>query len=280
LTTIAHRAQLRGYAVGVVTSVPISHATPAAAYAHNVDRDDYQDLTRDLLGLPSIAHPTQPLPGMDVVIGGGAETTLARDVAQGKNFVPGNVFLTDEDLQKIDERHGGRYVVALRTPGVAGAERLQAAADEAAHSGTRLLGYYGVGRYKGHLPFATANGDFEPAPGRAKIAEKYTAADLSENPTLAQMTSAALRVLRENRKGFWLMVEAGDVDWANHDNNLDNSVGAVNSGAAAVKTIADWVEQHSNWNESVMIVTADHGHYLMLDRPELLVKPAESAESR
>ena len=53
VATIAHRAQLDGYRVGAVTSVPICHATPAATYAHNVSREDYQDLTRDMVGLPS-----------------------------------------------------------------------------------------------------------------------------------------------------------------------------------------------------------------------------------
>ncbi len=75
--TIAHWVQReKGMSVGAVTSVPICHATPAAAYAHNVSRDDYQDLTRDMLGLKSISHPESPLPGMDVVLGGGwGETT-------------------------------------------------------------------------------------------------------------------------------------------------------------------------------------------------------------
>ena len=67
------------------------------------------------------------------------------------------------------------------------------------------------------------------------------------------------------------MVEAGDVDWANHDNNLDNSIGAVNSGDRAFRVITDWVEKRSNWDETVVIVTADHGHYLWLDRPEGLI---------
>jgi alkaline phosphatase len=57
--TIAHQLQQRGWAVGAVTSVPVSHATPAAAYAHNVERDDYQDISRDMLGLPSISHPNE-----------------------------------------------------------------------------------------------------------------------------------------------------------------------------------------------------------------------------
>ena len=68
------------------------------------------------------------------------------------------------------------------------------------------------------------------------------------------------------------MVEPGDVDWANHDNNLDNSIGAVLDGEKAVRTITEWVEQQSNWKESLLIVTADHGHYLVLEKPELLVE--------
>ncbi len=277
--TIAHIAQARGYQVGAVTSVPISHATPAAAYAHNVHRDDYQDLTRDLLGLPSISHPQEPLSGLDVLIGGGFGDVRSRDAGQGANFVPGNAYLTDDDLARVDVAHGGKYVVAVRTPGVNGAKQLAEAAQQAAREGQRLFGFYGYGEAKGHLPYQTANCDYQPAPGRSKTAESYSEADLRENPTLAQMTKAALTVLEKSERGFWLMVEPGDVDWANHDNNLDNSIGAVNSGDAAVRVITDWVEQHSNWQESLMIVTADHGHMLVLDRPELLIESSTTGAS-
>lgn len=275
VATIAHEAQQKGLSIGVVTSVPISHATPACAYAHNVHRDDYQDLTRDLLGLPSIAHPTEALPGLDVLIGGGwGDENLRSDStegkAQGTNFIPGNLWITPADLQSVDVDHGGKYVVAIREPGVEGARRLDAAARDAARSGKRLFGFYGNEKAKGHLPFQTADGNYDPTVGNKKIAERYSSGDLLENPTLAEMTSAALTVLEQGPSGFWLMVEAGDVDWANHDDNLDNSIGAVNSGDRAVKVITDWVETHSNWNESLLIVTADHGHYLILDRPELL----------
>ena len=280
VATIAHRAQSAGYAVGAVTSVPISHATPAAAYAHNVHRSDYQDLTRDMLGLPSISHPEQPLRGLDVLIGGGFGTDRNTDQAQGANFVPGNAYLTADDLRAADVEHGGRYVVAVRTEGVSGAKRLAEAAAQARKSSARLLGFYGVGSAKGHLPYQTADGRYNPTIGRQKTAEQYTSGDLLENPTLADMTRAALTVLEADDDGFWLMVEAGDVDWANHDNSLDNSIGAVNSGDAAVKAITDWVERHSNWQQSLMIVTADHGHYLVLDRPELLIRPSARAQAQ
>lgn len=284
--TIAHWAQEQGYSVGAVTSVPISHATPAATYAHNVERDDYQDLTRDLLGLKSIIHPDQPLSGLDVLIGGGyghtrktalVEATEAEParVPAGGNFVPGNMYLTDADLATVDAKNGGKYVTAIRTAGVNGRQRLMEAAQEASKSGKRLLGFYGNGKYSGHLPFATADGQYDPPIGRGgptKI-EVYSPADLEENPLLTDMASAAIEVLSKNPKGFWLMVEAGDVDWGNHDNNIDNSIGATLAGDNAVKTVTDWVEKHSNWNESLVIVTADHGHYLVMEKPELLITP-------
>ncbi len=272
IETIAHQLQGQGWLVGAVTSVPISHATPAASYAHNVERDDYQDLTRDMLGLKSISHPEQPLRGLDVVIGTGFGSTAEKSAAAGTNFVPGNLYLTAADQLAVDVKHGGQYIVATREAGVRGAERLQHAADQAAASGQRLLGFYGNGKY-GHLPFATADGDFSPTLGRKKTAEVYQPADLVENPTLADMTRAAITALARPKQKFWVMIEAGDVDWANHDNNLDNSIGAVKSGDAAIKVITDWVERNSNWEESLMIVTADHGHLLVLDHPELIVTP-------
>jgi alkaline phosphatase len=266
--TIAHEAQRAGYAVGAVTSVPICHATPAATYAHNVDRDDYQDLTRDLIGRPSISHPDHPLAGLDVLIGTGYGVAADTSKAQGANFVPGNIYLTEADRKAIDVQNGGRYLICQRAAGVDGRQALVTASHEAAAHGHRLLGFFGTP--KGHLPFATADGQFNPTLGQ-KDAESYTSADLVENPRLTDIASAALTVLSRNPKGFWLMLEAGDVDWGNHDDNIDNSIGATLSGDAAVKTVTDWVEANSNWDESVMIVTADHGHYLVIEQPEMLI---------
>ena len=277
VTTIAHQAQQKGYSVGVVTSVPITHATPAAAYAHNVSRNDYQDLARDLLGQASIFHPENPLPGMDVVLGGGFGTIEKPSGAksQGKNFVPGWKYISEETLKKADVKNGGKYTVAVRTPKVKGSEGLKQATENAVKNHTRLLGVYGVEKYAAHLPFQTANGDYQPAPGLKNRSEVYSNADRLENPTLADMTESALQVLSQNKQGFWLLVEAGDVDWANHDNNLDTSIGAVKSGDAAFKVITDWVEKNSNWNETLVILTADHGHYLHIDQPQALIPPKQ-----
>lgn len=271
VTPVARQLQARGYRIGVVTSVPVSHATPAAAYANNVSRKDYQDLTRDLLGLPSVSHPEKPLRGVDVLIGGGWGEGSGRDRGQGDNFLPGNTYLHESDVAAAtDPAADHPYVLAQRTEGVDGTDILRDAADVAARDGGKLLGFFGVRR--GHLPFQTADGDFDPT-FDVRGTERYNAGDVQENPTLAEMTAAALQVLatpagedpEAEPASFWLAVEAGDVDWANHANNLDNSIGAVLSGEAAFTVVTDWVEANDAWDDSVVLLTSDHGHFLVLE---------------
>jgi alkaline phosphatase len=278
LTTVAHEVQQQGWSVGVVTSVQISHATPSCAYAHNVDRDDYQDLSRDLLGLPSVSHRHDPLPGVDVLLGAGWGISKDAVAEQGANYIPGNMFLAAQDLASIDVKNGGKYRVVQRTPGVDGAEALQAAARDAIAHKQRLFGFFGT--IMGHLPFRTADGGYNPTVGAKGIPEMYYPEDLRENPTLAQMAVAALDVLSTNPQGFWLMVESGDVDWANHDNNLDNSIGAVISGDKAFHAVCDWIETHGGWDDTLLILTSDHGHDLVLLDPTVLVPSAGASIGR
>jgi alkaline phosphatase len=288
ITPLFHELQQKGWKVGTATSVPFDHVSPAAMYAHNVDRDDFQDLAREMLGLKSV---TQVLgkegthPGLDVAMGVGFGQTIDPRIfeTQGRNAAGGNPYITDADRAAIDVKSGGRYVVVHTEAGVHGAEALQKAATQAARSGQRLFGFYGS-KSLVHLPYRTADGRFDPVAGVRGLAESYSPSDLNENPTLADMTRAALTVLGSRPdQPFALFVEAGDVDFALHDNNLDNAIGAVLSGEAAVKVIMEWVKAHSNWDDSVLIVTADHGHYLVLDDPTALTGahgPAQKPERR
>jgi alkaline phosphatase len=282
LEPIGRALQARGYAVGAVTSVPVSHATPACSYANNVTRDDYQDIARDMLGQPSIAHRTEPLAGLDVLIGGGfgVRGDMVTDRDQGANFEPGGKYVADSTLAAIDASRGGRYRLALRTAGQAGDQILADATRDAIAKNLRLFGFFGVA--EGNLPYQTADGDFDPVgcrPAPAATADRlrkkycpikpYTEADVTENPTLADMTRAALDVLSSRGK-LWLMVEAGDVDWASHANDIDAAIGAVRSGDAAFQAVVKWIERHDAWNDSVVIVTADHGHLFVLEDPAAL----------
>ncbi len=275
IPTLFHELEQKSWKLGTVTSVPFDHASPAGMYAQNVYRDDYQDLAREMLGLKSIVQEVRGVAskrGLDVVMGTGygintSERSLA---AQGKNGVPGSLYITAADLKSIDVRHGGQYVVVHTEAGKNGSLALQGAAVQAARASQRLFGFFGRDGLD-HLPYQTADGGYDPAPGMGRggkpgEAEVYAPADRLEQPTLAQMSRAAIQVLAANPdQPFALFIEAGDVDFALHANNLDNAIGAVLSGEEAVRVVIDWVEQHSNWDESALIVSSDHGHYLVID---------------
>ncbi|MFN3190381.1 MAG: alkaline phosphatase [Aureliella sp.] len=268
---IARTLQDQGFAVGAVSSVPFNHATPACAYANNVHRGDYQDIARDMLGLPSVFHPGG-LPGLDVVIGAGWGEMKEKDGGQGENFVSGNRYVTAKDIKDSRAVNGGDYVVVTRKAGMSGSKVIRNAARRAKKQSKGLFGFFGVSG--GHLPFQTADGDYVPVAsiGNAKAAapETYSPEDLSENPTLGDMAMAAIDVLSAKSDQWWLLVEAGDVDWANHANNLDNSIGAVLSGDDAFAKVMNWVDTNGGWKDTFVIVTADHGHYLVIDQPERL----------
>src|SRR5262249_41744074 len=157
-----------GWKLGTVTSVPFNHASPAAMYAHNVDRDDYQDLARDMLGLPGIAqesHKDRIHPGLDVVMGAGfgqlaSQKTLA---PPRRNPAKGNLYLADADRAAIDVANGGKYVVAETTAGRRGDDVLREAAERAAREDRRLFGFFGT-NILNHLPYRTADGRYDPSP--------------------------------------------------------------------------------------------------------------------
>ncbi len=277
LTPIARILQdEQDFLAGIVTNVPVSHATPAAAYANNVTRKDYQDISRDLIGLPSSSHRGQPLMGVDVLIGGGWGETVKSDKGQGENFVPGNRYLHEDDLAQVDVKNGGLYLVAQRSEGKSGRKSLMEAAQKAADEDHRLIGFYGV--RGGHLPFQTADGKYNPT-FDVKAAETYSEQDLFENPTLADMTAAALLKLEQAIDGFWLMIEAGDIDWANHSNNIDNSIGAVLSGEAAFDVVMQWIDENNAWSYTAVIITADHGHFLVIDDADRLAEAGKKMKN-
>ena len=160
--TIAHELQEQGWAIGVVTSVPISHATPACAYSHNVHRDDYQDLTRDLVGLPSVSHAREPLPGVDVLIGAGWGSTREDRLSPRQELSHAATSILRPTISRRSTPQAAAVIARCpancREP--AARKCWQQAADEAIERRLRLFGYFGA--TGGHLPFRTADGRFDP----------------------------------------------------------------------------------------------------------------------
>ena len=88
---------------------------------------------------------------------------------------------------------------------------------------------------------------------------KPFAAPMNRNvPSLAVMTKGAIHCLEHNPQGFYLMIEGGAVDWANHANEPDRMIEEQIDYLKAVEAVVAWVESHGNWNDTLVILTADH----------------------
>ncbi len=81
----------------------------------------------------------------------------------------------------------------------------------------------------------------------------------AEEPTLPEMTAAALDILEEDKDGFFLMVEGSQIDWANHDNNIIYQIGETLAFDEAVGFVLDWINTNpSRKNNTLLIIAADH----------------------
>jgi alkaline phosphatase len=244
LSAITEKAHQAGWSVGAVTSVYLSHATPGAWMAHNTWRSNGFAIADEGLwgdpnttGTPDTATAYSgghgsTLPPLEVIIGAG------HPVWEGGTFV--NMAMRD----KLASENGlpGEFVFVERIAGSPdGGIRLLSAASNS--TVTRLAGLFGG--ESGNLDYRLADGSgYDP-----------------ENPTLAQMTGAALQVLSRDPDGFILLIEGGAIDWACHSNDMDHMLGEVIDFNQAVQTVIDWVEtpgDGSDWNNTLVLVTGDH----------------------
>ncbi len=79
-------------------------------------------------------------------------------------------------------------------------------------------------------------------------------------PTLAEMTRTSLQLLSQNvaeeeRPGFFMMVEGGQIDWAGHANETDRATRQMLLFDMAVKEALEFAQACGN---TLVIVTADH----------------------
>jgi len=79
--------------------------------------------------------------------------------------------------------------------------------------------------------------------------------DKKAEPSIAQMTRTAIETLNKNPKGFFLMVEGGKIDWANHGHDVAGSVYNTLAFDDAVKVAVDFARRDKN---TLVIVVNDH----------------------
>lgn len=271
LPNLTERAEAIGWATGVVTSVPLSHATPAAFAAHEVFRADYASIALDMTAS-----------ALEVVMGAGHP-----DYDDDGARAPGNP-ANAADWAYVGGYANWQALVAGTAGGAGGAGGADGASRVGGMSGAApwtLIDDFAAfqdladglavpARVFGVAPVAeTLQQRRAGAPPANGAEPPYTVPLLATVPSLELMTRGALNVLARDPDGFFLMVEGGAVDWAAHAQQLGRLIEEMDDFRAAVAAVTDWVESHSSWDETLVIVTGDHetgylwGPGVVADRP-------------
>jgi alkaline phosphatase len=257
--TIASLADATRRAVGIVTSVPFSHATPAAlAGAHDPSRRAYAELALQMLGsdrLDFVAGCGNPAFDDDGV-------RVERPEPRAYRWVGGATawrLLTGRGGDDVagDSSDGSREPTSEEIRQLKSWTLVQSL-DEIAALETGPLPVRPLLVPEVALTLQqTRHANVDP-----HTAEPFSDPRIATVPDLATLTRIALRSLSSNPHGFFLHVEGGAVDWAMHGNEMGRMIEEMLEFREALDAVQEWVERESDWSRTLLIVTADHDHLL------------------
>lgn len=232
LVTSLELAAMGGLSTGVISTARVTHATPAATYAHVPERDWEADsnlpaeaVTNGCKDIAAQLLDFNQGKGVNVVMGGGRRA-----------FIP-NTMVDAEG--KSGKRNDGRDLTA----------EWLAQYPNAAYVTDR----------DSFLTLDTANTDHALGLFNSSHMEyDYDRVEtgVEGEPSLAEMTAKSIDILRKNSKGFVLIVEAGRIDHAHH---AGNAARALHDTIALSEAVRVAMEKTSA-NDTLLMVTADHSH--------------------
>lgn len=237
-------AQEAGKATGIVTQARITHATPAATYAHSVHRNWEYDakipsnMTSCQADIARQLVENEPGTNFDVIFGGGRRAfysdhpffTASRK--DGRNLV--------EQWKQLPG--GTRQVVVNRKDFMAiDPQKVD-----------KVLGLFD----SSHMKYNLDNGmDMET--GKWNLSPNGLE---SEQPTLTEMTEKAIKMLQKNGNGFVLMVEGARIDHSHHEGKAGKALYETVEMDRAVRKALDMTDQ----KDTLIAVTADHSHTMTI----------------
>ena len=232
LVTLMELAETAGLATGIVTNTRLTHATPAALYAHAPERNWESDglipATQRPHGCIDIARQLIEFPygdGIDVALGGGRAHFLPLGNSSGKRGL------------RRDERDLAAEWAAR--PGAVYVESNTQLSALDPHKARQVLGLFAAD----HLQF-----------------DHDRRRDARGEPSLAEMTHAAIDLLKDRPHGYVLMIEGGRIDHAHHFGNAYRALDDTLALSDAVRVAAE----RTSPDDTLILVTADHSHTMQI----------------
>jgi len=244
---------------GVVTSVMLSHATPAVFVAHNEHRNNYSEIAKEMLldskvdviigaGHPYYNHDGERLPQAktfkyvgDSLIWVGLTKNSTKFIVDGKKKTVADIdgdnipdaWYFVENKQDFEKIARGEFIPK------------------------RLLGVAQVAETFQQRRRTTDDKSYFEGKGQA-MEDAYVVPFNKIVPDLATVSLAALNTLKQNKQGFFLMIEGGAIDWACHGNQKGRLIEETIDFFVAIDSVIAWIERNSSWDETLLIITADH----------------------
>lgn len=213
----------QGFDTGIVTTARLTHATPAASYAHSPDRGWEGDYDRHpnayWYGCDSIAKQlinTAFPAGLDLALGGGGSKLESYYSDFNQQFPQGQLLTEAKHLQQLEFTS---TVNSELGP---------------------ILGVFS----QEHLAFE-----------QDKVSSSKTVNSHGQ-PSLQQMTKKAIQYFQSREAGYLLVIEGARIDHAHHKGNAARALSETASLANAVKLADDMTAD----DDTLIIVTADHSH--------------------
>ncbi|BCO19606.1 hypothetical protein KUC3_24630 [Alteromonas sp. KC3] len=246
LVTALELAEIAGKSTGIISTARITHATPAATYAKSADRnwEDVSDMPEAAVtaGCTDIADQLVnfeanleanfeglDVDGIEVVMGGGRRHFLPKDAAFNSPDAASTVEGDRTDGRDLTAEWQAMYTNGVYVYDQSGFDGIDTETTE------RVFALFN----ESHMQYAADREN-----------------DIAGEPSIAEMTSAAINILDNNDEGFFLMVESGRIDHAHH---AGNAYGALHDTIAFAEAIAA-ADALTNDEDTLIIVTADHGH--------------------
>jgi len=245
LVNLTQIAKGMNKSTGVISTVELSHATPASFVAHNLTRNNYSQIAFEML-LGSRLNVIMGCGSPDYNNSGGTGHNTYKYVGDSLAWLglqAGNsVFWVNGVADTVEDCNGD----GIRDPWTMMQDRSQFQSLMTGNTPLRVLGIPKV--------FETTqqsrSGDVNANP--------YVVPLTTTVPTLVEMTKGALNVLDNNPNGFFIMIEGGAIDWAAHANQKGRLIEEQIDFNNSVDAVIQWVNTNSNWDETMVIVTADH----------------------
>lgn len=237
--SIASWAQKACKSTGIVTTTPVTDASPSGNYAHIANRgwENDAEIVKSSCDPEKIDDIAKQLIHGDVgknfkvILGGGRSQFLPKTEKDDDGF---EGLRTDNKNLIKDFLAGGsnrKYVSNNRQ------------LRELDYNSTdSLLGLFAP-------DFCEYQSDIK----------KYHLEDT--DPSLLEMVEAALKILMKDQNGFYLFVEGGKIDIAHHENQARKSLRETEEFAKAIEL----ARHMTNIDDTLIIVTADHAHTMTIN---------------